>query len=226
MPATARQSPTFIAVSGEVILAGSARYDKVLEVLTEWTDGITEEKIARFKLGVTSDAEWDALISDRDVIAAIMDLQHERKLSGASTQALARTFYAKGPKLLDGIANDSTQPARARIDALRELRMQAGFGTDEDGWQGGQKFSLVINIGDGAPRVINVTPGPHNLQSTSEADARNLTPGVSRNGAAVDASPRPRFGPFLDEPGEELEDVPEWKTQSMIDFIKWADEPT
>ena len=148
MAASALQTKAFITVGGEAILVGSERYDKIIGTLTEWTEGITEEKNARYKLDVAGDAEWNALISDKVVIADVLQEQHERRLSGASTQSLARTLYAKGPRLLDAIANDATQPARSRIDALRELRMQSGFGADEDGLTNAQKFTLTINVGE------------------------------------------------------------------------------
>jgi hypothetical protein len=216
MAASALQRRAFITVGGETTLNGSERYEKILETLTEWTEGIVEEKIARYKLDVIDDIEWGALISDKAVIADVLQEQHERRLSGASTQALARTFCAKGPRLLDTIVNDVTQPARARIDALRELRMQSGFATTEDGLPGGQKFSLVINIGDGAPRVINVTPGPHNLTPgvtrgpTIDAGAVYSTPPASPDGYDALSAPPYALGAasrsFLDEVGAGLED--------------------
>jgi hypothetical protein len=187
MSTTALQRRAFITVGGETILIGSEHYEMILETLTVWTEGITEEKIARYKLDVIDDAEWSALISDKAVISDVLQGQHERRLSGASTQALARTFYAKGPRLLDTIANDATQPARTRIDALRELRMQSGFATAEDGAMAGQKFTLTINVGEvktqvGGP-VIDVTQGPHNLTS-------GVTFGGLTSGPTIDASGR------------------------------------
>ena len=165
MATNALQTKAFITVGGEAILVGSERYDKIIGTLTEWTEAIVEEKICRYKLDVVDDVEWNALISDKNVLSDVLEEQHERRLSGASTQALARTLYAKGPRLLDGIANDATQPARARIDALRELRMQSGFGTSEDGETLGQKFTLTINVGETTTTVGGpvITPGPHNL---------------------------------------------------------------
>lgn len=217
MAANALRASAFITVGGEAILVGSERYDKIIGTLTEWTEAIVEEKIARYKLDAVDDAEWNALISDKNVLSDVLEEQHERRLSGVSTQALARTLYAKGPRLLDAIATDGTQPARARIDALRELRMQSGFGADEDGLTNAQKFTLTINIGDTSTEIGGppITPGGQLTPAS-----RNLTSGVMPGPTIIDqwvgfegydmlGAPRGDMasGEFLDEISAGVEDL-------------------
>ena len=60
---------------------------------------------------------------------------------------------------------DNKESLAAQVEGIKALRTLAGFAERDVGVGGNERFHLEIHIGDGKPKIVDITPGPQNLTS-------------------------------------------------------------
>jgi hypothetical protein len=106
-------------------------------------EGSMSERRIRKKWGFT-DATWDQLGENEDLIEAI-ELEKERRVrDGYAAREKAQEIFAGAPAVLGGILHDG-MGARHRIESAKELRAISANGPEAT--PAADRFQIVINLG-------------------------------------------------------------------------------
>jgi hypothetical protein len=101
-----------------------------------------EQLKARYQL---TEEAWRQLADNEPLQQAIARTKEGRIRSGEAAKEKAQHLFLTAPTVLSNIVNDSTAPARSRIEAARELRQTAAIGS-EDATPIAERFSIRIDL--------------------------------------------------------------------------------
>jgi hypothetical protein len=97
--------------------------------------------------------------------------EHERRIrNGIAAQEAAAKEFANAPTILGNILRDNQASLKHRIEAARELR-QTAVGNDENTPDSGEKFTIVINLGNDKLVIDKtldpITPNKNNWEGSN-----------------------------------------------------------
>lgn len=108
-------------------------------------EGLRSEREIKEAWGI-DEGEWTALADNAPVLKAIKAERERRIRSGDAAREAAQQHFAKAPSILSDIMQNDAISPRHRIEAAKELRQVAG--ADRDGAATGEKFVIVIDLGE------------------------------------------------------------------------------
>jgi hypothetical protein len=129
-------------------------------------EGLRSEREIKEAWGL-DEGEWTALAYNAPVLKAIKAERERRIRSGEAAREAAQQHFAKAPSILNDIMQNDTIAPRHRIEAAKELRQVAG--ADRDGAATGEKFVIVIDLGEDH-RLVKEFNHPARIRS-DEGDA-------------------------------------------------------
>jgi hypothetical protein len=113
-----------------------------IQDMARFGEGSMSERRIRKKWGFT-DATWDQLGENEDLIEAI-ELEKERRVRGGqAARDLAAQAFVGAPRVLDTILRDDTAPPRVRIESAKELR-QIAVPPQEAAAAAAERFTITI----------------------------------------------------------------------------------
>jgi hypothetical protein len=149
---------------GDVVLRGhalplSSDVGKAfVEDCARYTEGLTSETDVKSKWGISNEA-WQDLEKNQAMLDALQRERARRVRNGAAATEAARQHFVKAPSILGGILSNAEVSPRHRIEAAKELRaITSAAGAAQ---QGGEKFTVVINLGAGEQRVYHLDGNPN-----------------------------------------------------------------
>jgi hypothetical protein len=111
-------------------------------------EGLLSDKELQAKYEIP-DKDWRRIAKDKAVGRAVRDESERRVRNGLAAREAAAKHFVKAPGVLDGIMSDGQANPRHRIEAIKELRATATGGKDDHA-ASGEKFTIVINLGEDA----------------------------------------------------------------------------
>jgi hypothetical protein len=115
-----------------------------IQDMARFGEGSMSERRIRKKWGFT-DATWDQLGENEDLIEAI-ELEKERRVrNGYAAREKAQEIFAGAPAVLGGILHDGNASPRHRIESAKELRAISANGPEAT--SPADRFQIVINLG-------------------------------------------------------------------------------
>jgi hypothetical protein len=168
-------------VGGVSIPLDSQMGESIVKDAARFNEGSLSEDEFRSHWAL-SDAEWEAIASNVDLIEAVRVEMRRRVESGEAARDHARFAYPEVVRGLVTLANSAVVSARHRIDAARELRAISGV-VKEDAAP--LIVSITINKGGGGeplhydgerPRtpIIDLTPLEDDDIALEQDDAGSL----------------------------------------------------
>jgi hypothetical protein len=135
-----------VTVAGEKVTLASDAGQALVEDLTRYAEQLIDDEELRAAWGMST-KELAALKNDPAVFEAVQSNKNRREQDGSAAREAARKAFIKAPRVLEHILADPHTPARARIEASRELRSAAGFPFDQQSGRGGEVLHVTINLG-------------------------------------------------------------------------------
>ena len=134
-----------VVVGGQKLALDLDTGRALIEDIARYVEGLLDNDDLSAAWGMSAN-EFTAIKNDRHVFEAVRKMKLRREQDGASARERARKAFAKAPRVLEQILDDTNAPTRARIEASRELRAAAGFSSDQ--LTGAtESFHVTINLG-------------------------------------------------------------------------------
>jgi hypothetical protein len=136
-----------------------------------FAEGVLTEAQIRRKYRHLTEADWDRLGTDEELIASIELTKLARIRAGTSTREKAQLLHTKAPDVLSEIMTGDAAP-RHKIESARALGQIATPVATPASPPSAEKFSIIINIGGDVPPLVfnkSLALGP-------EADDTNNAP--------------------------------------------------
>jgi len=134
---------------------------------------------AKYKL---SDADWERLTENEPLQQAVARRKERRIRTGEAAREKAQYLFLAAPDVLGDILNNTTTPARQRIEAAKELRQVALGGPEAPATS--ERFIIRIDLG--GDKVIEINKP---LAIGPELDNKPLAIEPGHNTEAQDDEP-------------------------------------
>jgi hypothetical protein len=107
-------------------------------------------------------ADWIAITKDTALGRAVRDERARRVRNGTAARESAARYFVRAPTVLAGIMENAASNPRHIIEAAKEIRQVAAGDRDDRGSSQGEKFSIIINLGDDCieRHEVDITPKP------------------------------------------------------------------